>query len=81
MLLQHLCDLGWLHIQYSLQVVCVSYRRVPLTLPISFCFNRVYTSTGDVMISCQVFLSDATHLSVCKIFEGFLDKWLYLERI
>ena len=54
MLLQHLCDFGRLHIQYSLQVVCVS-RSVPLTLPISFDFNRVYTSTGDVMISCQVF--------------------------
>jgi hypothetical protein len=82
MLLQHLCDLGRLHLQYSLQVVCVSWdRRVPLTLLITFYFNRVYTSTGSVMISCQVFLSGTPHPSVCKISEGFLDKWVYFERI
>lgn len=41
----------------------------------------VHTSTGGVMISCQVFLSDTPHLSVCKISEGSLDKWVYFERI
>lgn len=33
------------------------------------------------MISCQVFLTGTPYLSVCKVSEGFLDKWVYFERI
>ncbi len=61
MLRQHLCDLGRLHLQCPLQVVCVSHdRRDPLALPLLFDFDRVHTSTGGVMISCQVFLSGSS---------------------